>query len=41
MLSRINYYTVTGYLDDFKSDAKKYQDGLSFEKIYNIIEFDR
>lgn len=41
VLSRLNYYTFTGYLHDFKVDEDKYIEGLNFEKVYNIIEFDR
>ena len=41
VLSRLNYYTFTGYLHDFKVDGDKYIESLSFEKVYNIIEFDR
>ena len=42
VLSRLNYYTFTGYLHNFrKPDSDDYVDGLTFEQIYGIIEFDR
>ena len=42
VLSRFNYYTFTGYLHNFrKPDSDDYVDGLTFEQIYGIIEFDR
>jgi|LSQX01.2.fsa_nt_gb abortive infection bacteriophage resistance protein len=41
ILSRLNYYTFTGYLHDFKIDGVAYKEGLTFEKVYQIIEFDR
>ncbi|WP_372997382.1 Abi family protein [Lutispora sp.] len=41
MLTRLNYYTFSGYLHDFKVGECKYVDNLSFERVYNIIEFDR
>ena len=41
-LSSFNYYTLTGYLHDFrKPDSENYIEGLTFEKIFQIIEFDR
>ncbi len=41
VLSRLNYYTFTGYLHDFKVEGDNYVTGLAFDRIYNIIEFDR
>lgn len=41
LLSHLNYYTFTGYLHDFKCDEGNYVPGLTFEKISNIIEFDK
>src|SRR5690554_1711946 len=41
ILSCLNYYTFTGYLHDFKFDEDNYIKGTTFEKIYNIIAFDR
>ncbi len=41
ILSRMNYYTITGYIHAFKKDHDNYVDGLSFYNIYKIIEFDR
>jgi len=41
VLSRLNYYSLTGYLHDFKASPEKYVCGLTFEKIYHIYEFDK
>lgn len=41
ILSRLNYYTFTGYLHDFKTDDENYIKGLTFEKVYAIYEFDK
>lgn len=41
ILSCLNYYTLTGYLHDFKLDEENYKKGTTFEKIYNILAFDR
>ncbi len=47
VLSRMNYYSVTGYLHDFRqldSNGKlkeEYVEGLTFNNIINIIDFDR
>lgn len=40
-LSRMNYYTISGYIHAFKESEEKYTVGLSFDKVYKIIEFDR
>ena len=41
-LSGLNYYTFSGYLHDFrKPNSDDYIEGLTFEKIANVIEFDR
>lgn len=40
-LSSLNYYTITGYLHNFKCDNDDYIKGITFDKIYNIINFDR
>jgi abortive infection bacteriophage resistance protein len=42
VLSRFNYYKFTGYLHNFrKPDSDDYVDGLTFDQVYGIIEFDR
>ncbi len=41
VLKELNYYTFTGYLREFEIDRNNYEEGTTFEKIYNIIEFDR
>lgn len=41
ILSRLNYYTFSGYLYDFKIDSCNYINNLTIEKVYNIFEFDR
>lgn len=41
VLSRMNYYTISGYLHGFKTEKDTYIVGLTFEKINRIIEFDR
>lgn len=42
VLSRFNYYTLSGYLFSFrKPGSDDYEDGLTFERIIDIIEFDR
>lgn len=41
-LSGFNYYTFSGYLHDFRKPASdNYIEGLTFEKVVNIIEFDQ
>ncbi len=40
-LRELNYYTFTGYLREFELDARHYEEGTTFKKIYHIIEFDR
>jgi len=41
VLSRINYYRLSGYLHSFKQQGTdKYQDGISFSKISRIYDFD-
>lgn len=40
ILENINYYRLVNYFEPF-SDEKKYIEGTTFEKIYNIYEFDR
>lgn len=39
VLQNINYYSLTGYLFQFKSD-KHYLEGTSFDLIYNLYLFD-
>lgn len=42
VLSRFNYYTLSGYLFNFrKPGSDDYVDGLTFDQIFDIIEFDR
>lgn len=41
IISWINYYTFTGYLLEFKRPDGYFIPGVTFEKICNIIEFDR
>lgn len=41
ILSQLNYYTISGYLQYFKIDNDNYINGLTFEKIYKIYEFDK
>lgn len=41
VLSRLNDYTFTGYLHDFKNADGTYPEGLTFEKVYKIYEFDK
>ena len=41
VLGRINYYRLTGYLHDFKKpDADSYVEGITFNTIVSIYEFD-
>lgn len=40
-LSTYNYYSITGYLHNFKIGDEKYIEGISFDRIQNIMEFDR
>jgi len=40
-LSRINYYRLSAYFLPFKASDDSYQPGTSFNKIYQLYEFDR
>lgn len=41
VLSNVNYYCLSGYLHDFKKeDSEEYQEGISFNQIVRIYEFD-
>lgn len=40
ILSHLNYYRLTAYMLPYKINNDKYE-AISFEKIYNIYEFDR
>lgn len=40
ILKRINYYRLTGYLLPFKVNEEKYIDGITFEKIVALYDFD-
>jgi len=41
ILNKINYYRLTAYFLPFKKYNDSYIDNLTFEKVYNIYEFDR
>ena len=41
ILSRLNYYSFSGYLHDFKRDGGRFIHGLSFDKVWNIYKFDQ
>jgi abortive infection bacteriophage resistance protein len=40
ILKRINYYRLAGYLLPFKVSEEKYIDGITFEKIVSLYDFD-
>nr|DAT91874.1 MAG TPA: Abi-like protein [Caudoviricetes sp.] len=40
-LSNVNYYNLTGYLVDYKSNNGKYTEGIAFDEIYNIYQCDK
>lgn len=40
-LKHIGYYRLSAYFLPFKKEDETYADGLLFDKIYNIYEFDR
>ena len=40
-LGRLNYYTFTGYLHDYKIDSENYRPGITFEKILDIYQCDK
>ena len=40
-LSKINYYRFSAYLIPFKDNNGMYLSGTTFERIFNIYEFDR
>lgn len=39
-LKRVNYYRLSGDLLPYKVDEEKYSDGLSFEQLMELYEFD-
>lgn len=41
VLSRLNYYTFTGYLHDYKTSSDQYQPGTTFEDILTIYQCDK
>jgi abortive infection bacteriophage resistance protein len=41
ILENVGYYRLSAYFLPFKKDDGSYQDGLTFERIYRIYEFDR
>ncbi len=40
-LKNLNYYTFAGYLKEFIIDDDHYEENITFEHIYHIMEFDR
>lgn len=40
ILSRVNYYRLSAYMLTFKTNDK-FEDGITFEKIYELYEFDK
>ncbi|MDR2519937.1 MAG: Abi family protein [Eubacteriaceae bacterium] len=40
VLSRVNYYRLSGYFYPFRNDDGTFHDGTSFEKIASIYDFD-
>ena len=40
-LQHIGYYRLSAYFLPFKKDDNRYTDGLTFDKVYHIYEFDR
>lgn len=41
ILKSINYYRLSAYFLPFKLDDGNYEEGLSFERVFSIYEFDR
>lgn len=41
ILKSINYYRLSAYFLPFKLDNGNYKEGLSFERVFSIYEFDR
>ena len=41
VLESVNYYRLSAYFLPFKNEDNTYKDGLSFDKVYSIYEFDR
>lgn len=41
ILKSINYYRLSAYFLPFKLDNGNYEEGLSFERVFSIYEFDR
>lgn len=41
ILKSINYYRLSTYFLPFKLDNGNYEEGLSFERVFSIYEFDR
>ena len=41
ILESINYYRLSAYFLPFKLDNGNYEEGLSFERVFSIYEFDR
>ncbi|GKZ04268.1 CAAX amino protease [Paraclostridium bifermentans] len=40
ILSRLNYYRLSGYFRYFYSSDKKFKEGTTFEEIYKLYQFD-
>ena len=41
ILESVNYYRLSAYFLPFKLDNENYEEGLSFERVFSIYEFDR
>lgn len=41
ILKSVNYYRLSAYFLPFKLDNGNYEEGLSFERVFSIYEFDR
>lgn len=41
ILESVNYYRLSAYFLPFKLDNGNYEEGLSFERVFSIYEFDR
>lgn len=41
ILESVNYYRLSAYFLPFKLDNGNYKEGLSFERVFSIYEFDR
>ncbi|GHV47311.1 CAAX amino protease [Synergistales bacterium] len=41
VLSKVNYYRLSGYFYQFRTDADTYKPGTTFERVASIYDFDR